>query len=110
MFRIIKGKGFHVTFYNGVTVSVQLGVTNYCATYSDTPSLFDKNPSNWDKDSREQAKYGTRDAELAIMYKEEFITSEFSKEEDGVMGFVSPETVLKAMIWAEAYLTKEVEA
>lgn len=30
MFKITAGKGFHVTFPNGLTVSVQWGYGNYC--------------------------------------------------------------------------------
>jgi hypothetical protein len=30
-FRISQGKGFQMTFANGITVSVQFGLTNYCA-------------------------------------------------------------------------------
>jgi hypothetical protein len=30
MFKITDGKGFHITFENGYTVSVQWGCNNYC--------------------------------------------------------------------------------
>jgi hypothetical protein len=33
MFRIIGKKGFHITFENGYTVSVQFGPGNYCDNY-----------------------------------------------------------------------------
>lgn len=33
MFRITRGKGFHVSFPNGYTVSVQFGPGNYCDHY-----------------------------------------------------------------------------
>lgn len=32
-FRIIDRKGFHITFENGFTVSVQFGPANYCDNY-----------------------------------------------------------------------------
>ena len=32
-FRITQGKGFHITFENGWTVSVQFGGGNYCDNY-----------------------------------------------------------------------------
>lgn len=34
MFKITDGKGFHVTFANGWTVSVQFGPGNYADNYS----------------------------------------------------------------------------
>jgi hypothetical protein len=34
MFEITGGKGFHVTFENGNTVSVQFGSVNYCQNYN----------------------------------------------------------------------------
>ena len=33
MFRITRKKGFHITFENGYTVSVQFGPANYCMHY-----------------------------------------------------------------------------
>lgn len=33
MFRITGGKGFHLTFANGYTISVQFGYGNYCDNY-----------------------------------------------------------------------------
>lgn len=38
MFKIIKGKGFHMTFANGWTASVQWGAGNYCPNYHVLPS------------------------------------------------------------------------
>ena len=38
MFKITEGKGFHMTFANGWTVSVQWGSGNYCPNYSVRPS------------------------------------------------------------------------
>lgn len=36
MFSISNNKGFHVTFENGWTVSVQFGGGNYCDNYDET--------------------------------------------------------------------------
>ena len=33
MFEVTTGKGFHVTFENGWTVSVQFGPGNFCDNY-----------------------------------------------------------------------------
>ena len=35
MFRITSGKGFHITFPNGITISTQFGGGNYCDNYND---------------------------------------------------------------------------
>ena len=35
MFKITDGKGFHVSFPNGWTVSTQLGPANYCDNYDE---------------------------------------------------------------------------
>jgi hypothetical protein len=38
MFKITDGKGFHMTFANGWTVSVQWGAGNYCQNYNTRPA------------------------------------------------------------------------
>jgi hypothetical protein len=38
MFKVTDGKGFHITFANGWTVSVQWGMGNYCPNQHVTPS------------------------------------------------------------------------
>lgn len=51
-FRITSGKGFHITFANGFTVSVQFGGGNYCDNYDDEigsetyPASGEKGSSN----------------------------------------------------------------
>ena len=35
-FRITSGKGFHLTFNNGITISVQWGKMNYCEKHEIT--------------------------------------------------------------------------
>lgn len=42
MFKITGSKGFHITFKNDVTVSVQFGWGNYCNTYPDNEDMFTK--------------------------------------------------------------------
>lgn len=54
-FRITQGKGFHVTFANGWTMSVQFGPGNYCDHY--------------DRDFEDRAACGaegSRTAEVAV--------------------------------------------
>ena len=38
-FKITHGKGFHITFENGWTISVQFGFGNYCANRDMSPSM-----------------------------------------------------------------------
>lgn len=42
-FKISKNKGFHITFENGNTVSVQFGYGNYCSNYNNRDLLDQKN-------------------------------------------------------------------
>ena len=56
MFKITGKKGFHITFDNGYTVSVQFGPGNYCENY--TMSIGN--------DDEEAGKHGSVDAECAV--------------------------------------------
>jgi hypothetical protein len=83
MFKITNGKGFHMTFKNGLTLSVQFGKGNYCKNYS----------IPWEKE-REQG-LTCEDAEIAVWDRADaWITKEFvddAKESDGVAGHISVE-------------------
>lgn len=59
MFGITDGKGFHVTFENGWTISVQFGPCNYGDHYH---VRFD--PRDPDKTSRECGAQGSHRAEM----------------------------------------------
>ena len=54
MFRTTNGKGFQITFENGVTISVQWGPGNYCDNYNENFK------------PREQPVVRSRTAEIAI--------------------------------------------
>lgn len=84
MFKITEGKGFHVTFANGHTVSVQFGYGNYGDNYDIRNDLEGKSvePSTkaefaaWDDDGKwveidgEQIQaYQSADEMLAFMNK-----------------------------------------
>ena len=45
MFKITEGKGFHITFANGYTVSVQFGPDNYCDHYHKNSEKYP--PEEW---------------------------------------------------------------
>jgi len=96
MFRITFGKGFHVEFENGVTVSTQFGEGNYCNN----------------RNGIERTEMGfveCEDSEVAIWGKEgEWLTREYyhSINEiagDDVKGSVSPKELLNILNWAENY-------
>ena len=92
-FGVNQNKGFHITFRNGVTVSVQFGGGNYCQNYDDAIV------SNLPKGAE------SIDAEIAIWDKNgKWLTKEFRPNiNDDVIGRVLPDEVLKALNWAEAY-------
>ena len=81
-------KGFHMTFENGLTASVQWGAGNYCDNHF---------PEDMDFSCRKDAKSDT--AEVAVFYKRELIDlAPFLPEgqgyDDVVCGWLSPEEVL----------------
>ena len=91
-FRICDNKGFHITFSNKVTVSVQFGPGNYC--------------ENYDESFNNQRVGGTKssDAEIGI-WKEggEWITKEYPEFDADVVGNITPDTLLKVLNWAKKY-------
>ena len=95
-FGINDNKGFHITFRNGVCVSVQFGGGNYCQNYNgDIPSRKGEH---------------CIDAELAIWDRDDaWLTKKFNPREDEVIGGVLPHEVLRALTWAEAYVPEPAE-
>jgi hypothetical protein len=65
MFRITDTKGFHITFKNGVTVSVQFGWGNYCGDYPEDITKYPSPAERWGKPDL-KASEGTADAEVAV--------------------------------------------
>lgn len=81
MFKSSYNKGFSMTFKNGLTISVQWGVGNYCERRSFHHTHIDdmKNIDNW-----------SSDAEIAI-WNEHGVDFDFGN--DCVKGFVSADEV-----------------
>lgn len=99
-FAITSGKGFHIRFANGVTVSVQFGAGNYGDHY-DTPFENEKGPHHiWDSDTAEVAVWGSDDNWLE--------NGKVCRPGDAVEGYQNPEQVLATLNWAAAW-RKEVE-
>lgn len=87
MFVSTMRKGFQMTFKNGLTVSVQWGAGNYCQNHF---------PEDMDFSCSKDAK--SEDAEIAIIYKGEFLNPQyFTRKEIGgdgmVSGYLTPEEV-----------------
>ena len=82
-----RRKGFHMTFENGITASVQWGNGNYCDNHF--PENFDY---SWDKDAQSNT------AEVAVWNaNNQWVTKEVCEqcpEYDDVAGYLSPEEVL----------------
>lgn len=92
-FAICDNKGFHITFGNGVTVSIQFGSGNYCANkmtfkyqpYAEVQKCVDAEVAIWDKDGK-------------------WITQKYDSDfTDVVVGYVTPDEVAKIIAWAQAY-------
>lgn len=81
MFGITGGSGFHMTFANGWTVSVQFGSYNYCAS------------RDMEEDEEEivvcAREYKCKDAEIAAWKGEEW----HQFEHDTVKGYCSADEV-----------------
>ena len=92
-FAINSGKGFHITFDNGVTVSVQFGGGNYCENY------------HVNIGSERSIHYFTcPDAEVAMWKRDStWITKEFFHSDDDVIGHIKPAHLLVALVWAAEY-------
>lgn len=94
MFSITQGKGFHITFENGYTVSVQFGMANYCENRN-----FDIRYENWREEEVSAGERGSSNAEVAIMdNKGNFVGQELGFfDGDGVEGWCSPARVIEIM-------------
>ena len=90
-FSISGGKGFHVEFANGHTVSVQFGGGNYCDNYDDPIG-----PGDW----KASGKKGSRTAETAVIGPSGELIEYPEKPGDTVQGHMTPAEVLELMRWA----------
>lgn len=89
-FRITSNKGFHITFSNGMTVSVQFGRANYC--------------QNYDSGFSESAMVSCPDAEVAIWNSDSlWMTDTVLGNGDDVVGYVTPDRLLEILDKAAAW-------
>ena len=87
MFKITQGKGFHMTFANGWTVSVQWGAGNYCQNYNAHPS--DKSERGYEAMQRKLGAAGVPVAEVG-WWK--------GSGDVEVAGYMSPDEVATLMV------------
>jgi hypothetical protein len=84
-FYITHGKGFHITFPNKWTVSVQFGPANYCDNYN----------KEIGREEIASGKEGSETAEVAVLTPQHTMW-EFP-EGDTVLGYKTPLEVLQLM-------------
>ena len=91
MFKITRNKGFHITFENGYTVSVQFGPGNYCQNYDAEIGSAEE----------ESAAEGSDTAECAVWGPDSGMIAHPAFDGDTVGGYMTPADVLKLLNWAE---------
>lgn len=98
-FKNTRGTGFHITFDNGITVSVQFGA----GTYSDHHDAFID--VSWQEGNKKAKEEGSSRAEVGIFREDngEWLTTKFKDSGEDVLGYQTPKQVLEALIWAEQY-------
>lgn len=99
-FSVTEGRGFHITFANGWSVSVQFGPGNYCEHYEKLSQCPDyKKYNEW---VREFGEAGSGTAEIAVIAPGSGLIdlTEFDPEwSDSVAGYVTPAKVVELMVW-----------
>ena len=90
MFRITGGKGFHITFANDYTVSVQFGPGNYCDHYD----------RNIGSDDEACGKEGSTVAEVAVWKNGSDLIEHPLYPNNTVGSRFTPEKVLELLNWA----------
>jgi len=94
MFNITSNKGVHITFKNGITVSVQWGYGDYCDNrysghFGETPpESHDAEVAVWDADN----VWVTKDAPHS--------------ENDDVIGYLNADQVADIIAWASMLKTR----
>jgi hypothetical protein len=99
MFKITEGKGFQMIFENGLTISVQMGVGNYCSRKNIMGYMEEMNKRCG------ETIIECNNAEIAIWDKDEnWITEKFTEKGDGqVAGWLTVEEVFEIMKKVQEY-------
>ena len=91
-FGIMQGKGFHITFENGYTLSVQFGTGNYCSVRYSAKWGDEKKVDMWESPNAEIAVIKPGGGFMGL---EEFGLD--YTDADVVAGWQTPEEVLELM-------------
>lgn len=95
-FEITRRKGFHMTFENGLSISVQWGAGNYCDNHSDEDFTFSKDAKS-------------KTAEVAVFDdRDEFIDPQKFMDEDiggdgMVVGYLNADQVAQLIYNVSRY-------
>lgn len=101
-FKSTMRKGFHMTFENGLTVSVQWGLGNYC----DNRNIMD---FSFTKDME------SSDAEVGVFHGERILNvNNFLSEKDAcwhddVAGYLTPEQVVDLLVRVKEYPADKID-
>lgn len=103
MFKITSSKGFHVTFENKLTVSVQWGYGNYCDNFVGLTKNVYKDLGR-EKDVEELS---SPDAEIAIWDENGIWATDIFADTDGmVLGYLTAEEVFEIIEKVRAHKTE----
>lgn len=93
-FQISHGKGFHMTFANGWTISVQWGPGNYCDHYDRFTGH-----GEFEKTERDCGTEGSMTAECAAINPDNELVEHPGSGGDTVSGRQTSDQVLTLMKW-----------
>ena len=93
MLRITDGKGFHITFNNGYSISVQFGIGNYCGNRD---FVILRNGKDLEACNIEAGEKGSWDCEIAILDPQNNLI-QVEEWGDEVKGWVTPNELVKWM-------------
>lgn len=96
MFKITEGRGFHITFANGYTISVQFGIGNYCTNRHDRNAQLQQADCNLQCENAEVAAY----AQNGNWYRPTCLNSG-----DDVAGYVTPDQLAQVIAEVQALPT-----
>jgi hypothetical protein len=101
MFRITNSKGFHMTFANGITISVQFGPGNYCEN-RDKRDAYPYKPVSAEDVQCKNAEIGIWAADGAWCTRQAVKDVTEQEAYDDVEGWLTTNEVAKYIAWCVA--------